>query len=486
MEDFEGSLLAALPRGIKGRADASSAAEWAGPEALGREWEYRRDSLFLGYRRRRIVGWKDDRHVLTVAGSRAGKGIALMVPNFLLYEGSVLAIDPKGELARITSRARRELGQTCYVLDPFGTNGRYASNCFNPLAELDLASPSLVDDAALIADALVIPNEREPHWTDNARRLLKTLILFVLSLKDPARNNLGTVRDLLMLHSPALAAEAKRTGEHIEETLLQQMIQVQEFAGAISREAQAFLALRQTSEREFGAILSTTRTQTEFLDSMPLRAILKHSDFRLADLKRSFATVFLCLPASRMASHAKWLRVMITLALLAFERETRHTGAPVLLLLEEFPILGHMQAIESAAGQIAGFGVKLWTVLQDLGQIKRLYKSSWETFVGNAGVLTFFGNTDLTTLRYISDKLGRIDMDIVRTSGASSTAIYGGVKPITEEKREGPLLHPHEIEQVFARETNRLLVLAAGRQPLILERARYYEHGSSFTGMFDL
>ena len=79
---------------------------------------------------------------------------------------------------------------------------------------------------------------------------------------------------------------------------------------------------------------------------------------------------------------------------------------PVLFVLDEFASLGHMRQIEDAAGQIAGYGVKLWPILQDLGQLKSLYKDRWETFMGNAGVLQFFGNNDLTTLEWISKRLG--------------------------------------------------------------------------------
>ena len=175
-----------------------------------------------------------------------------------------------------------------------------------------------------------------------------------------------------------------------------------------------------------------------------------------------------------MASHANWLRVMIALSLQAFEREPGKPDIPILLMLDEFPVLGYMRSIEAAAGQIAGFGVKLWTVLQDLGQIKKLYQSSWETFVGNAGVLTFFGNTDLTTLRYVSAKLGKIGMNLERASRASGPDLARGVNPIQEDLRESALLEPHEVELTLARETGRVLVLAAGRKPLILQRARYY------------
>ena len=50
-----------------------------------------------------------------------------------------------------------------------------------------------------------------------------------------------------------------------------------------------------------------------------------------------------------------------------------------------------MDSVEKAAGQIASFGVTLWPIIQDLSQLKRDYKDSWETFMGNAGLLTFHG-----------------------------------------------------------------------------------------------
>ena len=67
-----------------------------------------------------MLGRDDDRHVVTVAGSRAGKSSTVLIPNLLRYPGSVLVLDPKGELARATAAQRRRMGQRVYVLDPFG------------------------------------------------------------------------------------------------------------------------------------------------------------------------------------------------------------------------------------------------------------------------------------------------------------------------------------------------------------------------------
>ena len=73
-----------------------------------------------------------------------------------------------------------------------------------------------------------------------------------------------------------------------------------------------------------------------------------------------------------MGTHGRWLRLMIGLFLERMQRNLKPPacGAPVLFLLEEFFTLGPMPSIEKAAGYAAGFGVKLWAILQDLQQLK--------------------------------------------------------------------------------------------------------------------
>ena len=77
------------------------------------------DKVLIGALGSQLVGIKDDRHILTVAGSRSGKSVGL-ISNLLFYPGSILATDPKGELAEITAKKRAAMGQKIYVLDPFG------------------------------------------------------------------------------------------------------------------------------------------------------------------------------------------------------------------------------------------------------------------------------------------------------------------------------------------------------------------------------
>ena len=502
---FKEALRLALPRGIAGKADEPISAAWGDVWSLGDKFPYGKDTangrrgVFLGYDGEgvhgRPVGFTDDRHVMTIAGSRAGKGRSLIIPNMLMYEGSVLAIDPKGELARITSRARAEMGQRVIVLDPFGaslkgckTEAHRAAlqariGHYNPLAELDPDSDTFVEDAAVIANALIKDSHSSDRfWADSAKVLLHALVLFVFTLPKADRN-LCTVRDLLALKGELLADAAPRLEMKPQAALWQLMRQTgDKFQGMVSSAANTFGEMH---DNGISSVLSTARTETAFLDSPRLRDTLRKSDFKLGELKHGAVTVYLCLPAGRMLSHANWLRTIIDLAMYVFEDDAVPAKVPMLMVLDEFPVLGYMRTIEAAAGQIAGFGVKLWTIVQDITQLQRLYRDSWETFVANAGVVTAFANSDTSTLRYLSDHLGKITMDIVKESGASAGQQRAGASATQKQVREDPLLAPHEIAMVFAREPRRLLVLPAGLAPLALQRA-HYDQDDNFQGRFDL
>src|SRR5450631_2591777 len=86
------------------------------------------------------------------------------------------------------------------------------------------------------------------------------------------------------------------------------------------------------------------------------------------------------------------------------------TGYPVLMVLDEFAGLKRMTAIENAVAQIAGYGVKLFFVLQSLEQLKYIYKDNWETFLSNAGLKIFFSIEDHFTRDYVSKLMGETEI----------------------------------------------------------------------------
>jgi type IV secretion system protein VirD4 len=176
----------------------------------------------------------------------------------------------------------------------------------------------------------------------------------------------------------------------------------------------------------------------------------------------------------RMSTHYRWLRLVVQQALIAMERKpVAREKLPVWFVLEEFPALGHMRPIEAAAGLMAGFGVKLWTVIQDLTQLKTHYPKSWETFLGNAGVIQAFGNVDITTTDHLSKMLGMTQVLERQDVPVSGSAMAHGDIGKREHVRSVRLLDSYEITQWFARETGLQLVLVPGRPPIYMQRLPY-------------
>jgi type IV secretion system protein VirD4 len=163
--------------------------------------------LIVGRENRRggqLLRYAGQAHLLTIAPTRSGKGVGAIIPNLLTADRSVLCIDPKGENAHITARARAKFGPV-YVLDPFDISGQ-PSATFNPLAGLDPDSLDLAEDAALLADALVHdpPGQvGEAHWNEEAKALIAGVILYVVCEEHTEVRTLATVRELMTL-SPGL------------------------------------------------------------------------------------------------------------------------------------------------------------------------------------------------------------------------------------------------------------------------------------------
>ncbi len=491
-----------VPRGLTThfqKAQSEPQAQWQSPDnILGSkllDYDPRNpgSKILIGALGDKLIGIEDDRHVLTMAGSRAGKSVSL-IGNLAFYRGSVLATDPKGELANKTARRRAELGQKVYVLDPFertkGTAQTFRA-AYNPMTVLTLENPFIVEDAALIADGLVIRSsqDNDPHWDESAKTFITGILLYVATanLFRETERNLITARHIISramvtdedTEDYILTREAMRAAETLEAA------GHEEVAAAIEGSIRSFF---DKSENERAGVLSTVRRHTDFLDYKSMKTVLTGHDFDLRDLKRDpkEISIYLCLPAGRMSMCNRWMRIIINQMMDAMEQEERRPDAPVLVCLDEFPVLGFMKQLQDAAGQIASFGVKLWVIIQDWGQGEELYGKRWESFAANAGIFQAFGNVDLTSTEYISKRLGKTRIESTRDGEVSAEQRAKGLSGRSEANELYDLLTPDEIARVFNRADpmRRQLVIYAGYKPMIMQRVEYYDPHGPFAALF--
>lgn len=405
--------------------------------------EWREGAIWLGHDDKgRDIGYADDRHIVTIAGSRAGKGRSALVPNLHRWPGSAFVLDPKGENAILTAARRAEREEHIVaVLDPkrvASVPDEYRVS-FNPLALIDGDDDDALDYAAAIGDALMISgSDKDVHWTESARGIIEALILHVATTEIDKARSLVRVRQLLTIGDPDYAdmlnAEEATKGDKAKtfgpfdalwRSMSSSIAHNDAVRDAIRGAAHSILDM---GENERGSVLSTARRNTAFLSSSWMRRCLEGGgdnvlDIDLLKTAPKGMSLYVCLPARFLPTHARLLRLMLNLILFRMEEqglEKPACGHPVLFFLDEFAALGRMESIEKAAGLMAGFGVKLWAVLQDLGQLQQHYRFSWQTFLANAGILQFFANSDMTTLEWISKRLGQIEL-IRETKGQSSS-----------------------------------------------------------------
>lgn len=406
--------------------------------------------------------YADNRHLCTVGPTRSGKGASVIIQALLQSTHSVVVIDPKGQNAAVTARARRALGQDVFVLNPFGlhtgTPWHLPRHRFNPLSALDLRSPNVVAETAALAQALIVTQGREPYFDDTARDLVSTLILYLVSTLG-GKATLGHIRKMIT----DIAARGNEAAALLT---------------AIGRSPYPFISqpigrFKDAEARDISSAVNTAITQTAFLDDPalvdPARGTLTGSDFVLGQLKRKPTTVYLVLPGRYMDSYARFLRLLITAAI---DRITAEPGGhPVLMVLDEFARLQNLPAVSNAFGFAAGFNLQLWPFLQDLPQLQNLYGKQWSSILANCGLIQFFTPTDMETAEWIQRRGGTMTGES-RSRSYSGTVLRSQQGESRSENRM-PLL---PLETTMSLPLSQSVLFFAGKHdPLLVERRSYWE-----------
>lgn len=415
----------------------------------------------------KLLRYDGPAHLLTMAPTRTGKGVGTIIPNLLTANRSVICIDPKGENAMIAGRARQNFGPV-HILDPFDvTSDGMGGAAYNPLNRLDPDSLDVAEDASTLADALVYDDPGamgEAHWNEEAKALIGGLLLHIAAHEPPERRTLATLREALTLPPETFSA------------LLGAMQAATGAGGLIARAANRHLG---KSDREGAGVLSAAQRHTHFLDSPRMTRVLSRSDFSFADLKSQVATVFLVLPPDRLSTYSRWLRLLVSQSLTDMARTPALPDQPVLYLLDEFAALGHLAPVERAMGLMAGYGVQLWPILQDVHQLRATYGQRAGTFLSNAAVLQVFGVNDHDSARLISDLLGQ-ETVVFNTMGRALDSDQSGIS-FGEQHSARALLTPDEVRNMA---DDKQLLFLAGQRPVVATKLRYFAD-REFKGQFD-
>ena len=387
--------------------------------------------------------YRGEAHLATFAGTGGGKTASSVMTNALRWPGSLIVIDPKGEVANRTAPWRAGLiegglDQQVFILDPFTVCdpdlARFRA-AFNPIETIPAgpgdSAPEAVRHAKRLADSFVFKARGDNRYFSNqAVNLLKGAILHVATREGLAgERHLATVADMLA---------------DIDE-LLDDMTDNHGADGIVRRVG------RQMSgkpERERGSIVSTAQESLEILDDRAIATSLSHTSEGLdfAALKRRPATIYFVLPFEYLELYSRWLRLLVAHAIDALSGMEDRADPPVLFILDEFANLHEMDIIKNAFSYMRGAGVILWILLQELSVLKRLYRD-WEAMLANCGIIEGFAINSLTTSEYLS-KLSGTRIVERETRSSSVSAGRGGASASQNTGvtiRDEPWLQPHDI-----------------------------------------
>ena len=397
------------------------------------------------------IGIEDDRHMFTIGGSRGGKGVSAVIPNLIMWQGSVVCIDPKAVNTIVTAERRTLFGDV-HIIDPFKqttehvdmSKAEISTASINPLDLIDKESFRARDDIKRLASALVIRSSgtKDPHWDDEAETVIAGMIAYILATKE--NPHLGMLSDLVY------------QSEDDMDKLWVEMGVTYEFE-SLARNA-ALGRIQAAGSDENKSVMVNVRKHLDWLGGGPTVEAMKHSNFHLPDIKEKPTSVYVVVPYEMLEVQARFVRLIINTIISQMTIGGR-SKQPVLMIMDEFLALGYMKEIKQAIAVLAEFGLVLWPIVQELTSMEEIYGKNLSPFFTNSRAVQVFAISDEKSKDFVSKELGARALRKLLVNNNTNETV--------------PFRTPDELEKEISRDANLQYVMMAGRAPMLLKKTPY-------------
>ena len=464
-----GALFAASRprRALHGDARFASAGEVAEAGLLGGSTTTG-PSILVGRHRGKFLALPGQLSVMLSAPTRSGKGVGVVIPNLLNWPDSVVVLDIKGENYDITAGYRAAHGQAVYAFSPFSEDA--CSHRWNPLTAVRTSPLHRVGDLLTIGQVF-FPNDgsgtsSEAFFNDQARNLFMGLGL--LLLETPALPR--TVGELLR--------QSSGRGRSLKDHLSAQIRQRQEAGKPFSDECvDALQRLLSNSENTLTSVVATLNAPLTIFADAVVDAATSADDFRLEDVRRRPMSVYVRIPPNRLASARPLLNLffsqLVSLNTQHLPEQDPTLKLQCLLVNDEFTAVGRVGVITTTAAFLAGYNLRLLTVVQAMSQLDAVYgDKEARTFATNHGLLILFAPREQRDADEYSAMLGQFT-ERATSRGRSRSFSGQGSSSVSsnESDQRRALLLPQEFKELGS---ERLVVIFENCKPILGEKIRYH------------
>ncbi|MBE7416733.1 MAG: type IV secretory system conjugative DNA transfer family protein [Ideonella sp.] len=464
------ALVAALRprRALHGDARFASAAEIASAGLLLATTKSNTPSILVGRHRGRFLALPGQLSVMLSAPTRSGKGVGVVIPNLLHWPDSVVVLDIKGENHAVTAGYRAAHGQAVYAFSPFDEEAR--SHRWNPLSAVRTGALHRVGDLLTIGQVFFpsdgIGSSSEAFFNDQARNLF--LGLGLLLLESPALPR--TIGELLRQSS----GKGQPLRDHLAGLIAKRRDEGKPFSDECVDALQRLMA---NSENTLSSIVATFNAPLTIFADAVVDAATSGDDFRLQDVRRQRMSIYVRIPPNRLAAARPLLNLffsqLVSLNTQRLPEQDKTLTVQCLLVNDEFAAMGRVGVITHAAAFLAGYNLRLLTVVQAMSQLDAVYgDKEARTFATNHGLQILYAPREQRDADEYSAMLGYFT-ERATSRGRSRSFGHHGHHSVSrnESDQRRALLLPQEFKELGS---ERLVVILENCKPIFGEKIRYH------------
>ena len=395
-------------------------------------------------------------NILVVGGSGAGKSRGFALPNIMQCCCSMVITDPKAELLRKTGGLLEKKGYEVRVFDLINPD---TSFCYNPFEYVHDDKDVLRLISNLIQNTTPKGSQSsDPFWEKSETALLQALMLYLLHEAPPEEQNFAMIMEMLG------SAQVKEEDEDYESPL-DILFDRLEMRDADSIAVKQYHIYKQAAGKTAKSILISVGVRLAAFNLPQIAKLTNTDELDLSSMGERKVALFCCIPdADTSLNYLVGMIYSQLFQTLYYMADRVHGGAlpvPVNCIMDEFPNVSLPNEFEKILATCRSRSIYCSIIVQNMSQLKALFKDSWESLVGNCDEFLYLGGNEKETHKYVSELLGKETID---TNTYGQTKGKSGSYSTNFQQSGRELLQPDEVRML---DNQNALLFIRGERPIL-------------------